>query len=89
MSELMTPQHPRWNEFVARLNGAMLPLQEPDTGELSWICPSDPTFPLSSEILTVISGIDLGATLAFFADHAACDCEILLNEMDLHRAVEQ
>jgi hypothetical protein len=79
MGERMTPQHPRWDEFVERLDVALLTLEDPNTKESDWICPHDPMFPLTTGILTLMAGIDVDATLAYFAEHASCDCEILLN----------
>jgi hypothetical protein len=83
VSDLMTPQHPRWGEFFERLDRALLTLEDPETGEAGWICPHDPQLPLTADILALMADIDIEATLEFFAEHVSCDCEILLNEVHL------
>jgi hypothetical protein len=77
--DIMAPEHPHWDEFVERLDTALLTLEDPDTGESDWVCPHDPMFPLATDILTLMASIDIEATLAYFAEHVSCDCEILLN----------
>jgi hypothetical protein len=72
----ITPRHPRWEEFLDRLEG-------PDgcaVTQLGWICFNDHRF--SRRIL---AGMGLHepailASLAYFRDHGGyCDCEVLMN----------
>jgi hypothetical protein len=85
MDERLTSRHQRWDEFIDRLDTALFTLEDPHTGESTWVCPNDPCFPLAAGILNLMTGIDVDATLDYFAEHVSCDCEILLNMLG-HRS---
>lgn len=63
----MTPGHPDWAEFRARLSE----LEE---------CIGGKARPLAAAILKSMGDIDIPASMAYFNDHGGyCDCEILFN----------
>jgi hypothetical protein len=66
---ILSPEHPRWDEFVSRLD-----LE----GEKMGGC--DLTHRHSKKVMTEMGGIDVDATLEFFRGHGGyCDCEVLVN----------
>lgn len=81
---IMTTEHPRWEEFLDRLDGSEgCNFYEDDEGNLRWICDaSNHDCPLTSKILK-----DMGATESeirqsreyFHSKGGGCDCEILFN----------
>jgi len=81
----MTPDHPRWNEFLNRLEGIEGCNFERDSdGKWIWNCDATTDRPLATTILKRMSvDIDIEETLAFFDEHSGfCDCEIVLNVVD-------
>lgn len=80
----MTPKHPRWNEFLERLNGTEgVNCRDGEKG-VEWDCSSKSDRPFATAILSSIGGIDIPASFEYFNDHGGfCDCEILLNCGDL------
>ena len=81
---VMTPQHPRWEEFVCRLAG---PGPEgidftvgPGVNQISSRCAGGEDKTYAHKLLTTIHGVDVEASLAYFEEHGGyCDCEILIN----------
>ena len=78
--EIMTLQHPRWEEFCERLAGpeGCAFRKKPD-GNTTWKCAggNDKTF--AAKILKAMR-MDVAASLAYFDAHGGlCDCEILFN----------
>jgi hypothetical protein len=70
--EVLTPDSPRWNDFVGRLDAAI--------GEHG--CAAGTNKDNAKAVMRDMGGIDIAATLAYFEDHGGgCDCEILLNVM--------
>ena len=68
--DLLTPTHPRWNEFVSvlgflvRTNG----------------CDGDRAHPHAKAAMTNMGNVDIEASLDYFQHHGGhCDCEILFN----------
>jgi hypothetical protein len=82
-TDLMTPFHPRWEEFMARMNERLDCRINVETGEETWDCRSDPACPLATSILdamSVTSSIDMEASLQNLAFHGgSCDCTIMMN----------
>jgi hypothetical protein len=79
-SELMTPEHPAWEAFIARLAGPEgCNFHEDARGELRWRCRHNTR--LAQAILARhFPTVDRAASLAFFAEHGGyCDCEIVFN----------
>jgi hypothetical protein len=81
---LMTPKHPRWDEFCERLEGPEGCHFRPrlDQPGSTWTCAGgrDKTFAI--QILTAMgfSSEDIAWSLQFFEVHGGfCDCEILFN----------
>jgi hypothetical protein len=67
---VMNPDHPRWAEFIAQLNGP--------AGLAEAECQDD--YRCSERILGAMGGINIPASLAFFnTDFGCCDCEVLCN----------
>jgi Protein of unknown function (DUF2695) len=82
--DVMTPDHPRWNEFAAALAQKMEWFHDGRT----WLCDgdgsgaSDPAkvHRHAKHVLAEMGGIDIPASLAYFGEHGGyCDCEILWN----------
>lgn len=78
---VMTPHHPRWQEFVERLEGPEgCNFREDDEGKTIWNCSSETDKPLATAILRKMPDVDLEASLMYFHQHGGhCDCEILFN----------
>ena len=80
---VLTPQNPRWGEFVDRLSAALYVDDE------SWQCDGDESNNRTTPeqvhrhakgVMATMGGIDTAASLDFFKAHGGyCDCEILLN----------
>jgi len=74
--EIMTKEHPRWNEFIDRLAGK----EGCDFEEDSWKCSRETDKPLASKILKSMGNIDVTGSLKYFEKNGGyCDCEILFN----------
>ena len=77
MSVILTPDHPRWNEFAERLEG---PEGCAFTETPSWRCYGGHDKHFAKAILESMRGIDVEGTLRYFDEHGGhCDCEILFN----------
>ena len=78
--EVMTPKHPRWEEFCNRLAGPEgCDFKKKPDGDATWTCAggNDKTF--ATKILKAMN-MDVAASLAHFDEHGGhCDCEILFN----------
>jgi Protein of unknown function (DUF2695) len=80
----MTPEHPRWDEFIDRLAGFEgCDFRESDDGSGAWTCDArDHTRPFCRSIMQHM-GLSRGAiaaSLAYFEEHGGyCDCEVLFN----------
>jgi len=69
--EVLTPDSPRWGEFVRRLCSAM---------DSRGGCAGGTNKENAIAAMREMSGIDIEASLEYFEDHGGyCDCEILLN----------
>lgn len=80
--EVMTPAHPRWDEFCDRLDGEEGCNFHKDaaTGETVWTCKGGTDKSFATAILASMGGINVPASLEYFEQHGGyCDCEILLN----------
>jgi len=80
----MTPQHPRWEEFIGRLKGPEgCGFREDKKGEWHWKCDSNDTSkPGATKILRRMGLTirEVAESLAYFEEHGGyCDCEILFN----------
>jgi len=87
--QVMTPNHPNWEEFCERLDGPEgcdFGLLDPDDDEsLTWDCSAKTDKPHARRILREMgfSPADIEASCAFFEQHGEyCDCEILFNVED-------
>ena len=84
--ELLTPTHPRWDEFCQRLEGpegCRVRLRDPDDpNSLHWRCEGGNSLRLSQMILARM-GLRppaIKATLEYYRGHGGyCDCEVLMN----------
>lgn len=81
--DVMTPKHPRWNEFCTRLEGpegcAFVEQEPGNPKSVTWKCSSRPNFELATPILKAM-GVDVESSIAYFREHGGyCDCEILFN----------
>lgn len=76
MSEVLTPDRPRWAEFCERLAG---PEGCDFTPEHTWKCAGGTDQSFARAILTDM-GVDVVGTLKWCSEHGGhCDCEILFN----------
>jgi Protein of unknown function (DUF2695) len=82
----MTPEHPRWEEFLDRLAGPEgCDVRESDDGpEMPvWTCdPEDRARPFCRSIMRHmgVSRMAIAASLAYFEQRGGyCDCEVLFN----------
>lgn len=78
---LMTPQHPKWEEFIMRLEGPEgCNFQEDENGKITWECNCGTDKPKATAILMTIPGIHIEESLDYFEMcEGYCDCEIILN----------
>jgi hypothetical protein len=78
----LTIGHPRWQEFIARLEQRLDFRERSDKpGGSQWLCgKGEDPFAYSREVLTAM-GFQPGASLASIRrqGHAYCDCEIIFN----------
>jgi Protein of unknown function (DUF2695) len=73
--EIMTPSHPRWNEFVDQLSED---LWGDHTTANNPRCQHDHRH--AEKVLTELGGIDIAGTLQWLCRQGGfCDCEILFN----------
>ena len=70
--EIMSPDHPKWEEFAHKL-GRAIEEQGCQAGRRER--------PLAREIMRKMGSIDIPATMALFEENGGCccDCEILFN----------
>ena len=86
--QAMTPNHSKWEEFIAELegpNGCNFKMPDPgDIKSFTWKCDNTINRPLATAILEKIGGIDIPASMKFFELHGGfCDCEIVFNVPDV------
>lgn len=81
MTDVMTVEHPQWNEFAMILEGPDgCNFQKDNEGHITWNCTSRRDRPHARTILENWGDIDVEASLAYFDCHGGyCDCEILFN----------
>jgi hypothetical protein len=77
----MNPQHPRWQEFVTRLEGPEgCNFRKDSSGKTTWNCKGGRDKRLAIAILQQMADIDLDASVNYFESNGGyCDCEILFN----------
>jgi hypothetical protein len=69
MTDIMSTDHPRWDEFAERLIDCL-----PGPG----FC--DHSHRAATQIMAYMGNIDIPASIEFFEERGGyCDCEILLN----------
>jgi SH3-like domain-containing protein len=74
--EVMTPQHPRWKEFIQQLQDAC-EVRDAE-GQVGWVC--DGTTKNARRVLETMGTIEVEKSLAYFRDFGGfCDCEIVFN----------
>lgn len=73
--EILTTEHERWAEFVAKLSGPA-GCNVNARGEM--LCSHTTKF--AEAVLTEMGGFDVPETLSYFEELSGhCDCEILMN----------
>jgi hypothetical protein len=78
MTELMTPEHPLWEEFIDQFGNCVL--VEDEKGNILSQCKGGTDKSHATAILKMMPGIDIEGSLDYFEAHGGyCDCEILLN----------
>ena len=83
-TQVMAPDHPRWDEFVERLEGPEGCDFTPAASGLGheWTCSRDADRPLSRKILRAmgLSEDAIAASFAYFDTRGGyCDCEVIYN----------
>lgn len=77
---IMSQEHPRWDEFVWRLEGPEGCNFREVKGEVRWDCEGGRNKELAIAILKDMGGIDIAESLSYFEDRGGyCDCEIIFN----------
>ena len=78
--DVMTPDHPRWEEFCERLEGPEgCNFRRKRDGNTTWRCAGGTDKRHARRILTSM-GMDVEESLDYFeANGGYCDCEILFN----------
>jgi len=88
MAELMTPKHPKWDEFIERLAGIEgCDFSEDENGDPRWYCSGGKDKPEATKILRKMNAkiddewmINVEGSLEYFDEHGGhCDCEIIWN----------
>jgi hypothetical protein len=84
--ELITPKHPRWEEFCRCLEGpegCNFQLRDPgDPDSVFWFCLGGNDQSKARAILARmgLKSVEIEASLQYFRNHGGyCDCEILMN----------
>jgi len=77
----MRPVHPRWEEFLERLEGPEgCHFRKNESGEATWKCDRSREKPLARKILEDMGEIDIASSMKYFEDNGGhCDCEIIFN----------
>lgn len=83
-ARIMTPEHPRWREFLGRLEGQEGCNFRMEGEECNWSCSGQDDRPYSRSLLARMGDFDVEGTLAYFSQHGGhCDCEVVFNvELD-------
>lgn len=81
---IMKPGHPRWFEFLERLEGpegCNFGQGVPGNSKSNtWRCAGGRDKPIATNIIETMGDIDIQGSLAFFEKRGGfCDCQILLN----------
>lgn len=80
MARIMTPEHPRWREFLKRLEGPEGCNFRLEGEDCNWNCTGQDDRPYSRAILADMGGLDVEGTLRYFDQHGGhCDCEVVFN----------
>lgn len=84
MTDIMTPEHPRWQEFCEMLEGPeYCNFHEEVPGNIntfSFTCDNSKNRPFARAILEKMGGFNVDASLdAIYRLGGHCDCEILFN----------
>ena len=75
---LMTPHHPRWEEFITRLAGEGGINTRVKNDILDWDCDHSQRLVFSRYYLAEIAGIDVEASIKWFYDQSwICDCSVV------------
>lgn len=80
MSNVMTIEHPRWDEFTSRLGGPEgCHFRKDENGKGIWNCAGGVDKSFAIAILEDM-GMNIQASLEYFEENGGyCDCEILFN----------
>jgi len=78
---IMNFYHPRWDEFVERLDGPEgCNFRKDDDGEIHWDCTAKKDRGHAIKIMKDMGVKDIEGSLLFFNENGGfCDCEILFN----------
>ena len=75
--KLMTPKHPRWNEFVNILLGTQgCDVRTGDDGELIW--EGDPDFRITRSVLRAMGDFDTSGTIKYLNEVYGSECDTTL-----------
>lgn len=79
--QVLSPDHPRWREFLERLEGPEgCDFKKDQKGQVIWRCKGSDDKSLATAIMESMSDIDVPSSLTYFKGRGGrCDCEILFN----------
>lgn len=79
--QIVNPQHPLWENFCERLEGAEgCDFKTDENGKITWKCKGGMDKSKARTILETMENVNIDATLNYFKRHGGhCDCEILFN----------
>lgn len=79
--QFMRPGHPRWREFLDKLEGSDgCDFKRDEKGEATWRCKGGNDKSLATAILQSLGDVDVPGSLIYFENNGGhCDCEILFN----------
>lgn len=76
----MTPDHPKWSEFIERLCGSEGCDFRGEGLEAQWNCGGGRDQSKATAILKKMGNINIEESLDYFTKHGGyCDCEIVFN----------
>lgn len=85
VQEVMTPAHPKWDEFLLRLRGPegcnfRYKGKGKKSTDIIWTCDGTANLPLTRALLAQYPGVDVEESIAYYKAHGGhCDCEVVFN----------
>jgi hypothetical protein len=75
----MLPEHPSWEEFIARLSGGEGINTRFEGDSLKWSCDHSDRMVFNRYVLAEFAGVDVEESIAWFRQQGwRCDCRVIL-----------